>query len=135
MSNITHLFRKTYTLNTGATIPAIGLSTWQSKPSEVRDAVKNALLKGYRYIDSAQAYGNEAEVGAGIRDSGIPRDQIWLTTKLDNTWHNCVQDGIDSSLRELDVDYVDMYLMHLSRYTDPNDPSKHLPDWGFVETW
>lgn len=129
------LSRKTYTLNTGDKIPAIGLGTWQSKPNEVREAVKNALLKGYRHIDTALAYGNEAEVGAGIRDSGVPRDQIWITTKLDNTWHHRVEDGIASSLKDLGVDYVDLYLMHWPSSTDPNDTSKHLPDWNFIKTW
>lgn len=103
--------RKTFTLNTGDKIPAIGLGTWQSKPNEVRDAVKVALQKGYRHIDTALAYGNEAEVGQGIKDSGVPRDQIWLTTKLDNTWHHIVPKGIESSLKDLDTDYVDLYLM------------------------
>lgn len=129
------LSRKTYTLNTGDKIPAIGLGTWQSKPNEVREAVKNALLKGYRHIDTALAYGNEAEVGAGIRDSGVPRDQIWLTTKLDNTWHHQVEKGIESSLKDLGVDYVDLYLMHWPSSTDPEDKSKHLPDWNFIKTW
>lgn len=76
--------RKTFTLNTGAKIPAIGLGTWQSKPHEVEKAVEYALRKGYRHIDTAFAYGNEAEVGLGIRNSGVPREQIWLTTKLNN---------------------------------------------------
>ncbi|OQE27312.1 hypothetical protein PENSTE_c004G04341 [Penicillium steckii] len=132
MSNHT---QKTYTLNTGDKIPAIGLGTWQSKPNEVRVAVKDALLKGYRHIDTALAYGNEAEVGAGIRDSGVPREQIWLTTKLDNTWHHRVQEGIDSSLKDLGVDYVDLYLVHWPSSTDPNDLKKHLPDWNFIKTW
>ena len=103
--------RKTFTLNTGAKIPAIGLGTWQSKPNEVRDAVRVALQKGYRHIDTALAYSNEKEVGQGIKDSGIPRDQIWLTTKLDNTWHHRVEKGIESSLKDLDTDYVDLYLI------------------------
>ena len=103
--------RKTFDLNTGAKIPAIGLGTWQSKPNEVRDAVRVALEKGYRHIDTALAYGNETEVGQGIKDSGVPRDQIWLTTKLDNTWHHRVTDGINSSLKDLGTDYVDLYLI------------------------
>ena len=127
--------RKTYTLNTGDKIPAIGLGTWQSKPNEVRVAVKDALQAGYRHIDTALAYSNEAEVGAGIRDSGVPREQIWLTTKLDNTWHHCVQDGLASSLKDLGVDYIDLYLVHWPSSTDPNDKSKHLPDWDFIKTW
>ena len=104
-------------------------------PPEVREAVKNALLKGYRHIDTALAYGNEAEVGAGIKDSGVPREEIWITTKLDNPWHARVPEGIDSSLKDLGVDYVDLYLVHWPSSTDPNDKSKHLPDWDFIKTW
>ncbi|KAL3485898.1 NADP-dependent oxidoreductase domain-containing protein [Aspergillus germanicus] len=127
--------KKTYTLNTGDKIPALGLGTWQSKPNEVREAVKNALLKGYRHIDTALAYGNEHEVGQGIRDSGVPREEIWITTKLDNPWHHRVPEGIDSSLKSLGVDYVDLYLVHWPSSTDPNDLKKHLPDWDFIKTW
>ncbi|RJE24266.1 Aldo/keto reductase family [Aspergillus sclerotialis] len=134
MSNLEHT-KKTFTLNTGAKIPAIGLGTWQSGPNEVREAVKNALLAGYRHIDTALAYGNEAEVGDGIRDSGVPRSEIWVTTKLNNTWHHRVAEGIDSSLKSLGLDYVDLYLMHWPSSTDPNDPKKHLPDWDFIKTW
>jgi glycerol 2-dehydrogenase (NADP+) len=103
--------KATFTLNTGAKIPAIGLGTWQSKPNEVRNAVKVALQNGYRHIDTALAYGNEAEVGQGIKDSGVPREEIWITTKLDNPWHKRVEEGITSSLKDLGVDYVDLYLM------------------------
>ncbi|MCJ1478950.1 hypothetical protein MMC13_007634 [Lambiella insularis] len=127
--------KKTFTLNTGAKIPAIGLGTWQSKPNEVTKAVEVALRKGYRHIDTALAYGNEAEVGKGIKQSGVPRNEIWLTTKLDNTWHHRVMDGIDSSLKDMGTDYVDLYLMHWPSSTDPEDTSKHLPDWNFIKTW
>ena len=77
----------------------------------MRDAVKVALKKGYRHIDTALAYGNEREVGLGIKDSGVPREDIWLTTKLDNTWHHIVSKGIESSLKDLGTDYVDLYLI------------------------
>jgi len=127
--------KKTFTLNTGEKIPAIGLGTWQSRPNEVTEAVKIALHKGYRHIDTALAYGNEAEVGKGIKESGVPRNEIWLTTKLDNTWHHRVTEGIDSSLKDLGTDYVDLYLMHWPSSTDPNDTNKHLPDWDFIKTW
>ncbi|OJJ49642.1 hypothetical protein ASPZODRAFT_149144 [Penicilliopsis zonata CBS 506.65] len=127
--------KKVYTLNTGDKIPAIGLGTWQSRPNEVREAVKNALLKGYRHIDTAFAYRNETEIGQGIKDSGVPRSEIWITTKLHNTYHNRVQDGINSSLASLGTDYVDLYLIHWPSSTDPNDRSKHLPDWDFIKTW
>ena len=75
------------------------------------NAVKAALQKGYRHIDTALAYANEHEVGQGIKESGVPRGEIWLTTKLDNTWHHRVSEGIDSSLKSLGTDYVDLYLM------------------------
>jgi len=126
---------KTFALNTGSKIPAIGLGTWQSKPHEVEHAVEHALKFGYRHIDTALAYGNEAEVGAGIKASGVPRKDIWLTTKLDNTWHHRVEDGINSSLKSLGTDYVDLYLMHWPSSTDPKDVKKHLPDWDYIKTW
>lgn len=126
---------KTYTLNTGDKIPAIGLGTWQSGPGQVEKAVQDALRAGYKHIDTALAYGNEKEVGQGIASSGVPRDEIFLTTKLDNIWHKRVQEGIDSSLKSLGVDYVDLYLMHWPSSTDPADTGKHLEGWNFVDTW
>ncbi|KAI9644881.1 hypothetical protein NHQ30_006908 [Ciborinia camelliae] len=129
------LSRKTFKLNTGAEIPAVGLGTWQSKPGEVGKAVEIALRRGYRHIDTALAYGNEAEVGEGIKASGVPREEIWLTTKLDNPWHKRVTEGIDSSLKSLGTDYVDLYLMHWPSSTDPDDLKKHYPDWDFIKTW
>lgn len=116
-------------------MPAVGLGTWQSKPNEVRDAVKAALLAGYRHIDTALAYGNEHEVGQGIKDSGVPREEIWITTKLDNPWHKRVEEGITSSLKDLGTDYVDLYLIHWPSSTDPTDLKKHHPDWDFIKTW
>lgn len=127
--------QSTNTLQQGAKIPAVGLGTWQSKPNEVREAVKAALLAGYRHIDTALAYGNEHEVGQGIKDSGVPREEIWITTKLDNPWHKRVEEGITSSLKDLGVDYIDLYLMHWPSSTDPDDLKKHYPDWDFVKTW
>ncbi|GAB7361180.1 hypothetical protein MBLNU230_g1213t1 [Neophaeotheca triangularis] len=127
--------KESFTLNTGAKIPAVGLGTWQSAPNEVRTAVKAALDAGYRHIDTALAYGNEHEVGQGIKDSGVPREEIWITTKLDNPWHKHVEEGITSSLKSLGTDYVDLYLMHWPSSTDPEDLKKHYPDWDFVKTW
>lgn len=125
----------TFQLNNGASIPAIGLGTWQSKDNDTHEAVKYALQHGYRHIDTALNYGNEKEVGEGIRASGVPRDQIWVTTKLDNHWHHRVSEGLESSLEDLGLDYVDLYLIHFPCSTDPADRSKHLPDWDFVKTW
>jgi glycerol 2-dehydrogenase (NADP+) len=134
MANLKHT-NKAFTLNTGAKIPALGLGTWKSGPQEVRKAVCHALQSGYRHIDTALNYQNEVEVGQGIRDSKIPRDQIWVTTKLDNHWHHRVRDGFEQSLKDLDVDYIDLYLIHFPCSTDPDDRKKHLPDWDFVKTW
>ncbi|KAH0604269.1 uncharacterized protein H6S33_006646 [Morchella sextelata] len=132
---MTEWTKKTATLNTGAKIPLVGLGTWQSGPNEVKHAVEAALRAGYRHIDTALAYGNESEVGEGIKASGVPREEIWITTKLDNPWHKRVEEGIESSLKSLGVDYVDLYLMHWPSSTDPTDLKKHYPDWDFVKTW
>jgi glycerol 2-dehydrogenase (NADP+) len=115
-------------------MPAVGLGTWRSKPHEVQHAVEWALKDGYRHIDTAAAYGNETEVGAGIKASGVPRDQIWLTTKLNNPDHKRVPEAIDQSLKNLGTDYVDLYLMHWPCSTDPTT-RKHYADWTFTDTW
>jgi glycerol 2-dehydrogenase (NADP+) len=131
----TDSYSKTFTLNTGAKIPAVGLGTWQSQPGDVEKAVEYALRAGYRHIDTALAYGNESEVGLGIKNSGVPRSEIWITTKLDNPWHKRVEEGLTSSLKSLGVDYIDLYLMHWPSSTDPDDLNKHYPDWDYVKTW
>ncbi|CAH0039427.1 unnamed protein product [Clonostachys rhizophaga] len=124
-----------FLLNTGDKIPAVGLGTWQSKPNEVAVAVETALRSGYRHVDTAHAYGNEKEVGQGIRASGIPRSDIWVTTKLNNPWHKRVAEGLDSSLENLQTAYVDLFLMHWPCSTTPEDKTKHYDDWDFKDTW
>lgn len=69
-------------MNNGQSIPSVGLGTWQAKPGEVKDAVKHALSVGYRHIDGALIYQNEEEVGQGVKESGVPREEIFLTSKL-----------------------------------------------------
>lgn len=101
----------------------------------MNEAVKAALQRGYRHIDTAFAYGNEKEVGDGIKASGVPREQIWLTTKLDNPWHKRAPEALEKSLANLGTDYLDLYLMHWPSSTDPDDLSKHHEDWDFVDTW
>ncbi|PGH21398.1 hypothetical protein AJ80_03315 [Polytolypa hystricis UAMH7299] len=107
---------KRFKLNTGAEIPALGLGTWQSAPGEVQAAVTTALRLGYRHIDGALCYQNESEVGAGIRDAikeGIvKREDIFVTTKLWCTYHTRVEEGLEESLKNLGLDYVDLFLMH-----------------------
>ncbi|KIW90260.1 uncharacterized protein Z519_08904 [Cladophialophora bantiana CBS 173.52] len=134
MATSSHTSQK-FTLNTGAKMPAVGFGTWKSPPNQVRNAVCHALRTGYRHIDTALNYGNEVEVGQGIEDSGVPREEIWVTTKLDNPWHHRVREGFDKSLSDLGLEYIDLYLVHFPCSTDPEDPSKHLPDWDFVNTW
>lgn len=74
-----------YKLNSGASIPAFGLGTWLAPPGQVAAAVSEALKVGYRHIDGAMCYVNEKEVGEGIKQSGVPREEIWVTSKLWNT--------------------------------------------------
>jgi diketogulonate reductase-like aldo/keto reductase len=102
------------TLNNAVTMPALGLGVFQSPPEETTAAVETALRDGYRLIDTAAAYGNEREVGEGIRRSGVPRDEIFVTTKLwiSDYGYDAAQVGFDASLRRLGVDHVDLYLLH-----------------------
>lgn len=102
-------------LNTGATIPALGLGTWQSEPGQVKAAVTHALKSGYRHIDCAYMYGNEGEVGEALKEAFaagiVKREDVFITTKLWCTFHSRVEENLDESLRRLGLDYVDLYLM------------------------
>ena len=104
----------TLTLPTGSPIPVLGFGTYKVAPEDAYDAVRRALDVGYRHIDTAQMYGNEAEVGAALDASGIARDQIFLTTKVDNSNHEPERAAasITRSLEELRTDYVDLLLVH-----------------------
>ncbi|KAF7175666.1 hypothetical protein CNMCM7691_009673 [Aspergillus felis] len=103
-----------FKLNSGYEIPAVGLGTWRSAPREVEDAVATALRVGYRHIDGAAVYLNEAEVGLGWKKSGVPREEIFLTSKLWNTHHHPshVEEALDRTLKDLQTDYLDLYLIH-----------------------
>jgi len=101
-------------LNNDVTIPAIGLGVFQSPPEETTSAVEAALRDGYRLIDTAAAYGNEREVAEGIRRSGVARDEVFVATKLwiSDYGFEAAKVGFAASLRRLEVDYVDLYLLH-----------------------
>ncbi|EKD14175.1 hypothetical protein MBM_07852 [Drepanopeziza brunnea f. sp. 'multigermtubi' MB_m1] len=128
-----------FKLNTGAEIPALGLGTWQSSPGEVKKAVSHALSVGYRHIDAAYCYGNEDEVGEGLKEafaSGIKREDVFITTKLWCTYHSRVEQNLDISLKSLGLDYVDLYLMHWPKFPKLPDGSRDLVrDWKHTETW
>ncbi|KAF2014259.1 protein GCY [Aaosphaeria arxii CBS 175.79] len=135
-----------FKLNTGMQIPAVGLGTWKSEPGQVRAAVAYALKEGYRHIDAALIYGNESEVGQGIKDSGIPREEIFITSKLWNTHQDNAREGLQKSLDALGTDYLDLYLVHWPVKLIPNETSELLPvnadgsrsvdrSWDQSETW
>lgn len=108
------ILNETYTLSNGLAIPKLGLGTWLIPDDEVAAAVKSAIELGYRHIDTAQAYGNERGVGEGIRVCGVPRDQIFLTTKVaaENKTYESAAASIDESLRKLDCGPADLVIIH-----------------------
>ncbi len=104
-----------FTLANGVKIPAIGFGTWQTPPGDAAyNAVSEALRAGYRHIDTAQAYGNEASVGKAVLDSGIPRSEIFVTSKLPAEIKNYEQAvrRIDFTMKKIGLDYIDLYLIH-----------------------
>ena len=117
------------TLNDGNAIPQLGFGVFQIEPKGTAEAVSNALEVGYRHIDTAEMYGNEKEVGEGIRASGLDRGDIFVTSKLNNGLHEPqdAREGFDRTLSDLGFDYVDLFLIHW--------PLPTLYDGDFVSTW
>jgi 2,5-diketo-D-gluconate reductase A len=114
-------------LTSGVEIPQFGFGVFQIPPPDTVAAVRNALDAGYRHIDTAQMYGNEREVGQAIAESGVPREDVFVTTKLANDRHGYDEAiaALGESLRRLGTDYVDLFLIHWPR-----------PRLGrYVETW
>jgi diketogulonate reductase-like aldo/keto reductase len=117
---------ETFTLTNGVEIPCLGFGTWQTPDGDVAvSSVKAALQAGYRHIDTAAGYGNEESVGRAIRESGIPRKEIFVTTKLKNDDHGyeAALKAFEESVRKLGLDYIDLYLIHW-----PN-PAKFRAQW------
>lgn len=142
----------TIKLNTGASIPVVGLGTWRStEADDGYKAVRKALEVGYRHIDTAAIYQNEGQVGKAINDSGVPRSEIFVTTKLWCTQQHNPKEALEQSLKRLGLDYVDLYLMHwpvsLSPRTIKDGNLLTIPvredgardveisDWNFIKTW
>ncbi|MGD1170230.1 aldo/keto reductase [Mycobacterium seoulense] len=124
MSNV-----PTIELNDGVRIPQLGFGVFQIKPDETAAAVKTALEIGYRHIDTAEMYGNEKQVGQGIRDAGLDRAEVFVTSKLNNGFHqpDDARRAFDQTLKALESDYVDLFLIHW--------PLPTLYDGDFVSTW
>ena len=117
------------TLNDGRTIPQLGFGVFQIPPAETADAVTEALRVGYRHIDTAEMYGNEAGVGEAVRASGLDRGELFITSKLNNGFHrpDDARKAFDDTMAALDMEYVDLFLIHW--------PLPTLYDGDFVSTW
>ncbi len=117
------------TLNDGNQIPQLGFGVFQIEPENTAEAVSNALEIGYRHIDTAEMYGNEKEVGEAIRAFGLDRGDVYVTSKLNNAFHEPqdAREAFDRTLSELGFDYVDLFLIHWPL------PTRYNGD--FVSTW
>ncbi|MFI6268440.1 aldo/keto reductase [Micromonospora zamorensis] len=116
-------------LNDGTTIPQLGFGVFQIEPKDTAVAVTTALETGYRHIDTAEMYGNEAEVGEAVRTSGLDRGSVYVTSKLNNGFHrpDDARKAFDSTLAALKMDYIDLFLIHW--------PLPTLYDGDYVSTW
>ncbi|MET8909151.1 aldo/keto reductase [Micromonospora sp. NPDC004551] len=116
-------------LNDGNTIPQLGFGVFQIEPKDTAQAVGRALEIGYRHIDTAEMYGNEAEVGQAVRSSGLDRSEVFVTSKLNNAFHrpDDARKAFESTLAELKFDYLDLFLIHWPL------PTRY--DGDFVSTW
>lgn len=123
---MTDLGVPTLPLLDGRGIPQLGFGTFKIPPAETERAVLQALEAGYRHIDTAEMYGNEAEVGAALRSSGLDREEVFVTSKLNNGFH-AYPDAVaafDRTMADLGLDELDLFLIHWP-----------MPEVGFVETW
>ncbi|XP_058460405.1 1,5-anhydro-D-fructose reductase-like [Malaya genurostris] len=143
-------FAPTVTLNNGQKMPILGLGTWLSREGEAVETVKAAIDAGYRHIDTAYLYGNEKEVGQAIREKitegVIKREDIFVTTKLWNGFHDPenVEEAFNRSLANLNIDYIDLYLMHTPMsykfvaWEPENPDAASVPEFtevDYVDTW
>jgi 2,5-diketo-D-gluconate reductase A len=129
------------TLNDGNSIPAVGLGVFQVPPADTEQAVSAALRAGYRHIDTAAAYRNERETGRAVADSDVPRDQLYVVTKLANTdqGYDSTMAAFDASMDRLGLDYLDLYLIHwpqpaLNKFVDTFKAFASLRDQGRIRS-
>ena len=108
------IFDETYTLTNGVKIPKLGFGTWFIDDDRAADAVRQAVAVGYRHIDTAQAYGNERGVGEGVRTCGIPREALFVTSKVaaEHKTYQSAMDSIDETLEKMGLDYLDLMIIH-----------------------
>ncbi|GME76212.1 unnamed protein product [Ambrosiozyma monospora] len=142
---------ETAKLNDGSEIPYVALGCWKSSPEDAYNAVLTAIKAGYKHIDTAHIYQNEEGVGKAIRNCGVPREELFVTTKLWNTNHRDPLAALNDSLKRLGLDYVDLFLVHwpvpfkkpasdaeeqffVKRKGDPTKFDNDY-DWDFVKTW
>lgn len=135
-----------FTLESGGTIPSVGLGTWQLEGEDGHEAILYALKNGYRMIDAAYAYNNQKTVGLAIKESCVPRDEIFIIDKLANTWHTAAEECLELTLKALGVDYLDCWLMHWPSPLNHKGNDKKTPkladgsidfekEWTYVDTW
>ncbi len=119
----------TIILNDGHEIPQLGFGTWQVPPAATAGIVAEALAAGYRHIDTAEMYGNEAGVGEAVRAAGLSREEVFLTSKLNNAFHapDDARRAFEGTLGALGTDYVDLFLIHW--------PLPMYPELDYVDTW
>ncbi len=108
------MYNETITLNNGVKIPQLGFGTWFIDDDKAADAVKAAVKLGYRHMDTAQAYGNERGVGEGIRTCGVPREELFVVSKVaaEHKTYEEAKAGIDETLKKMELDYLDMMIIH-----------------------
>ena len=125
------------TLNNGIEIPQLGLDTWFIPDDIVADAIKEAVNIGYRHFDTAQAYGNERGVGEGIRNCGIPRDEIFVTSKVaaEHKTYDEAMAGIDETIKKIGLDYLDMMIIHSPQPWEKVNQSEDRYVNGNREAW
>ena len=131
------MFNKIMTLSNGVKVPQLALGTWLIDDDKAADAVRAAIAMGYRHIDTAQAYANERGVGEGIRTSGISREELFVTTKVaaEHKDYKTASEGIDHSLKEMGLDYIDMMIIHSPQPWVEVNQSEDRYYEGNLEAW